>query len=185
MKTEIPSFAFVTHVNCSPVVTTLPVFNRNTPKNHTCYYDSGANRHAFNDRNVFETYRAIEPVPVKGFGDDYSTSAIGSGSVRVHAKYHDRLSSLLLTSALHIPAARSNLISGVELDNAGVIATLGHGRVSLSYSGSNLISGEIHDGMYRLDVAIVPPPPSESAPPSPIAQVAEEANSSQSDFPTA
>lgn len=185
VKDEIPSFAFVTHIDSDPVVTTLPVFNRNTPKNHTCYYDSGANRHVFNDRNVFETYREIEPVSVKGFGDDYSTSAIGSGSVRVHAKYYDRLSSLLLTSALHIPAAWSNLISGVELDNAGVVATLGHGRATLSYSGSNLVSGEIHDSMYRLDVTVVPPPRSESATPSPIIQVAADDNPSESDFRTA
>ena len=143
VKQEIPSFAFVTRICNSPVVTTLPVFSQEAPKNHTCFYNSGANRHVFNDRSTFETYHAIKPLPVKGFGDDYSTSAVGSGSVCVYAKYYGRLSSLLLTSVLHIPAARSNLISGVELDNAGVIATLGHGRATLTYSGTNLISGQI------------------------------------------
>ena len=182
VKDKIPLFAFITHVDSDPIVTTLPVFNRNTPKNHTCYYDSSANRHVFNDRNVFETYHEIEPVSVKGFGDDSSTSAIGSGSMRVHA--NNRLSSLLLTSALHIPAAWSNLISGVELDNAGIVVTLGHGRATLSYSGSNLISGKIHDGMYCLDVTVILPPRSESTTPSPITQVAADTNPSESDFCT-
>ena len=185
VKQEIPSFAFVTRVCNSPVVTTLPVFGQETPKNHTCFYDSGANRHVFNDRSAFETYRAIKPIPVKGFGDDYSTSAVGSGSVRVHAKYYGRVSSLLFTSVLHIPAARSNLISGVELDNAGVIATLGHGRATLSYSGTNLISGQIQDGMYRLDVTVVPSSSSIAKTSSPVAHVAIDANSPHSDFHTA
>jgi len=58
---------------------------------------------------------------------------------------------------LHIPAARTNLISGIELDKAGVVALMGHSTIHL-YSGSKiLISRELVNDMYKLDVKIVNP----------------------------
>ena len=184
-STEIQSFAFTTHVDNSPVVTTLPVFTGSAPRSDHCFYDSGANRHVFNDRSAFETYQSIQLLSVKGFGDDYSTSAVGSGSVRVHARYRGRTSSLLFTSALHIPAARSNLISGVQLDHAGVIATLGHGKVTLARSGINLVTASLEDDMYRLDVTVVRAASSNSPTPPHVEEVAADTTSPQSGFPTA
>ena len=58
-----------------------------------------------------------------------------------------------------IPAARSNLVSGVRLDNAGVSTTLENGTVVLSARGSPIVDGAIHDDMYRLNLSIVRPSP--------------------------
>ena len=58
---------------------------------------------------------------------------------------------------LHISAARSNLVSGVHLDNAGVSTTLENGTVVLSARGSPIVDGAIHDDIYRLNLSIVRP----------------------------
>jgi hypothetical protein len=179
---KLQAFAFETQVDSGSVITTLPVIAGTSSKNDNCFYDSGANRHVFNDRTAFETYQTIRPLPVNGFGNDYSTTAVGSGSVRLRARHRDRVSSVLFTSVLHIPSARSNLISGPQLDNAGVVATLGHGRATLTHHGTNLISGAIENGMYRLDVTVIRPP---SPVFPPLVQLSTQGDRSSSDFPTA
>ena len=58
--------------------------------------------------------------------------AVGRGDVRVEDRYGDEETTILVCDVLHVPRARSNLISGVQLDKAGVIATFGGGHVTLS-----------------------------------------------------
>jgi hypothetical protein len=62
-----------------------------------------------------------------------------------------------LNNVLHIPAAWSNLISGIQLDRAGVVSTLGNKLISLSINGKVVLQGAIINDMYRLHVFIVPP----------------------------
>ena len=106
---------------------------------------------------MFEEYNSITPLSVKGFRRNLSTVAVSCGSVRLRCNYGGRTYSILLTNVLHIPAARSNLISGVRLDKAGVTSTLGNGTVTLSLHGSPIISGHIQNDMYRLNLSIVRP----------------------------
>jgi len=136
---------------------TLPILNPNLPRDNTCHHDSGANCHVFHDRSTFEDYDVIALLTVKGFGHDLSATAIGRGTVWLEGYHKNDKCSILLRNVLHIPAARTNLISGIELDKAGVVALMGHSTIHL-YSGSKiLISRELVNDMYKLDVKIVNP----------------------------
>jgi hypothetical protein len=139
------------------IQTTLPVLNRAVPIDNACYHDSGANRHVFHDRHVFEQYESITPLTVKGFGRNLSALAVGRGTVRLEGHYLEQTSPILLTNVLHIPAARSNLISGVQLDKAGVTSTLGNNSIVLSIHGNIIVNGTLYNDMYRLNLHIVSP----------------------------
>ena len=58
---------------------------------------------------------------------------------------------------LHIPAARSNLISGLQLDKAGVISTLGNNTIFLSTNNQIIVTGTVINDMYRLNLNIIRP----------------------------
>ena len=137
--------------------TTLPVLNPHIPLDNSCHHDSGANWHVFHDRSAFEEYQPISPVTVKGFGHNLSTVAIRKGNVHLEGNYNGNKSSILLTNVLHIPAAHTNLISGVQLGKAGVTSTLGRNSIFLSMHNKIIVSGSVINDMYRLDLKIVPP----------------------------
>ena len=106
-------YAWNTHLDDSVIHATLPILNHSFPRDNTCHHDSGANRHVFHDQSIFKRYEAITPLTVKGFGHNLSTVAIGQGSVRLEGRYGTQKCSVTLDNVLHIPAARSNLISGI------------------------------------------------------------------------
>jgi hypothetical protein len=157
LKQETPTHIWHAHIDDDDIIATLPVFDDNMPKADSCYYDTGATRHVFNDQTAFETYEKISPVPVKGFSHHISASAVGRGSIRLQSQYGNQTSSIILSQALHIPAARSNLVSGTLLAKAGVSATLEGNLVTLSHGGIKLIEGVMHNGMYNLNVSIIRP----------------------------
>jgi hypothetical protein len=68
---ELPSFD--TSLDDEIIVATLPVLRDGALNADQCHYDSGTNQHVFKDQTAFETYHHIQPVMVKGFGDDLST----------------------------------------------------------------------------------------------------------------
>jgi hypothetical protein len=161
LRQESPSIVWESHLNDDALVATLPVLQNTLPAD-SCYYDCGANRHVFNDRTAFETYEQTQPVSVKGFGHDLSAVAVGRGSVRLQSRCRNQTSSIILSHVLHIPAARTNLISGAQLDKVGVIASIAGGCVTLTFGGSVIVDGSINNGMYGLNVSIMrplPPPP--------------------------
>ena len=149
--------AWSTLLNNENIHTTLPILNNALLRDNSCNYDSGANRHVFHDRSVFEQYENITPLTVKGFGQNLSALAIGRGTVRLESQHSHPKHSILLHNVLHIPAARSNLISGVQLDKAGVISTLGNKCITLSVNNQIIVRGTITNDMYRLDINIVTP----------------------------
>jgi hypothetical protein len=161
---EIPVYSWASHLDDEVIVASLPILECDIPHSDHCHHDSAANRHVFHDRSAFENYKMIAPLAVKGFGKNLFTAAIGLGTVRLRCKYGDRTSSILLTNVLHIPAARSNLVSGMCLDNAGVSTTLENGTVVLSARGSPIVDGAIHDDMYCLNLSIVRPSPRPTQP---------------------
>jgi hypothetical protein len=154
---ETPVYVWNTLLGNELIIASLPILEHELQHSDDCYHDSAANRHVFHDKSAFETYTSIEPLSVKGFGRNLSTVAIGRGTVRLRCENGTRESSVLLTDVLHIPAARSNLISGVRLDNAGVTTTLGNGGILLTHEGCPFVAGKIRHGMYRLNVEIVRP----------------------------
>ena len=97
-----------------PLVASIPIFDRQTPKTDVCFYDSATNRHVFHDRSAFHTYESITLLPVKGFGQDLSTAAISCGTVHLEGRHGTRLFPIILTNVLHIPGARTHLLSGGE-----------------------------------------------------------------------
>lgn len=161
----LPSFD--TDQDNETIVATLPVLSEviaDADSTHSdfCHYDSGANRHVFNDQSAFELYHRIQPLMVKGFGHDLTTRAIGRGTVRLHAKCDDQTVTILLTNVLHIPAARSNLVSGIQLDKVGVSALLTDGTARLYLRGQKIADGAIYNEMFRLNVDIIRPVKSQS-----------------------
>jgi hypothetical protein len=155
------SFAWNTFLDdtipSDPAVAQLSVLSVQLPRTDLCHYDSGANRHVFHDRTAFDTYETITPTPVKGFGHKLSAMAIGRGTVRVEARCGTRKSIVTLRHVLHIPATRSNLISGTILAKAGVTATLADPSAVLALNGTPIISGEMQNDMFRLDMTIIRP----------------------------
>ena len=154
---ETPIYAWNTHLDNEVIVASLPVLEHHLQHSDDCHHDSAANRHVFHDKTAFETYTSIEPLTVSGFGRNLSTVAIGRGTVRLRCKIGHNEAWVLLTDVLHIPATRSNLISGIRLDNAGVTTTLGHGAIMLTHEGRPIVTGKIQHEMYRLDLDIIRP----------------------------
>jgi gag-polypeptide of LTR copia-type len=186
---ETPSSIGNTHLDGDVIVASLPVLEQSMTRSDSCHHDSGANRHVFHDKTAFETYEAIHPVAVSGFGHNVSAIAIGRGTVRLEGRYGHRTTSVCLTNVLHIPAARSNLISGPQLDKAGVTAVLGNGLATLSIRGNNIIGGALYNDMYRLNLTIIRPVVQISQGPpaliSRIGPIAAAASSDQAGFYTA
>ena len=77
--------------------------------------------------------------------------------VRVQGQCENRSTTILLTHVLHIPAARSNLISGVHLNKVGVTAILGDDTATLSFRGQKIFDGTIYNDMFRLNLTIIRP----------------------------
>jgi hypothetical protein len=149
--TEGPFFAFNSECTNEPIVATLPIFLGDLPKSPVCLYDSGANRHVFNNIDIFESYQTIQPPTVRGFGNKFSATAVGRSNVRLRAQHGSNSSTLLLTNVLHIPCVCSNLISGTELDRHGVISTLGNHSLTLSIHGTPFLNGFVEHGMIHLN----------------------------------
>ena len=155
MASELPSFD--THLDDEVIIATLPVLKHGDLNTDYCHYDSSVNHHVFNDQTAFETYQRIQPVLVSGFGHDTFTLAIGCGTMHVQGQCENRLTTILLTHVLHIPAARSNLISGVCLNKVGVTAILGDDTATLSLHGQKIFEGTIYNDMFRLNVSNIRP----------------------------
>jgi hypothetical protein len=179
---EPPNLVFATFDDTYPVIATVPILHNAMPKSDTCLYDSSTNRHVFNDRAVFETYEHIQPLSIQAFGDKLSTTAIGRGSVCLRSRFGIRPSSFLLTNVLHIPQAHSNLISGAQLAQHGVVTTLGKQNAILTYNGVFIMSGYVERGMYRLNTKPIRPSPSLL---SRISPMVASLNSNQTGFYTA
>jgi hypothetical protein len=143
-------------------------------KSNRCYYDSAANRHVFHDRNAFEKYTSISPVPVKGFEDNLTATAVGIGSVRLRSRSGVQPPTFLLTNVLHIPRARSNLVSGALLYKLGVGGNLVAPAPCLSYRGTTFLNVSIHHDMFCLETNIMRSP---STMPSLLSRIAPAASS--------
>ena len=154
---DIDYYAWNTMLNETVAQATLPILNPYLPRDNSCHHDSSANRHVFHDRSAFQDYEEIAPLTVKGFGHNLSATAIGRGTVRLEGHYNNQKSSILLTNMLHIPAARTNLISGVQLDKAGVVSTLGHNSITLSSNNKIIVIGSVVNDMYKLNLNIIQP----------------------------
>jgi hypothetical protein len=154
---ETPNCAWSASLNGEVMVVTKPILEDVMARTDICYHDSGANRHVFHDKTAFETYESITPVTVSGFGHNHSAAAIGQGTVRIEGRYGNRVSQILLRDALHIPAARSNLISSPQLDRMGIASMLADGLATLMIRGQGIIGGALYNGMYRLNITVMRP----------------------------
>jgi hypothetical protein len=94
---------------------------------------------------------------VKGFGQNLSATAIRQGTIQLRGQHNNHTSIILLTDVLYIPAACTNLISGVQLDKAGVVSTLRHHSIVLFKNNKIIISGSVINDMYHLNLIIIPP----------------------------
>lgn len=124
----------------------------------SCHYVSSANEHMFRDRSAFETYHPLYSGRAKACDEGFCPNvsfAIGRGTVRVKSQCGKRTSTIRLTEVLHVPHTRYNIISGILLDRAEVTATMGNGRIILSYEGTNIADGEIRDDFFCLNMSVI------------------------------
>lgn len=135
----------------------VPVLNMSIAKNNHFYHDSGANRHIAHDKSIFTEYMPVRPISVSAFGDKLGTHAIGIGSIKLIGKHGNKECKITLRNVLHIPTARSNLVSQLQLDRAGVQASLSGGRIVLEKNGSPIVDGWVHMDMYRLNMIPLDP----------------------------
>ena len=138
-----------------PLVASVPIFE--LQKSDTCFYDSAANRHVFHDRSAFYTYESIPPLPVKGFGHDLSTAAIGRGSVRLQSKIGSRTFPIILTGVLHIPGARAHLLSGGEFTERDVKVLVQKPTSLFCLRGTIFLEAFFENHFYRINASIVRP----------------------------
>lgn len=116
-----------------------------------CYLDSGATRHIFYDRAVFENYRQIDPVIVKGFETSLRGAGTGVGDV-ILANLGGR-AVIKLTNVLHVPGARLNLMSLGCLDDQGMKGETGDGQIMLTFPNQLKVTGEkLPNKLYLLHV---------------------------------
>ena len=155
MTNKTPFYILNTVQDSEVIVAILPILNDQLARSDECHHNSGANLHVFHDKTAFEDYAAITPIGVKGFGKALFAVAIGHGTVHLSCKFGGKSSIILLTNILHIPAVRSNLVSGVRLDRAGLTTKLSRGAIILSFKEKPLICGAIKHNMYLLDTEIV------------------------------
>jgi Pol polyprotein len=127
---------------------TLPILNPHMPHDNTCYHDSSANCHVFHNRSIFKDYEVIAPLTMKGFRHNLLALAIGQGNVCLEGFHDHEKCSILLQNVLYIPIARTNLISTIQLDKSGIVATLGHNTVQLHLKNKVIVSGKIMNDMY-------------------------------------
>jgi hypothetical protein len=88
------------------------------------FHDSASTEHVVWNRANFTQYRTITPIVVEGFSKDMVAQALGRGTVELIATYNGSRTKLILTNVLHMPQARNNLISGVQLARAGIASHL-------------------------------------------------------------
>ena len=155
-KTEQNEIILMSRVDDdNDIITTLPVFDADQPKTDTCFFDSGANRHVFNDKTAFESYRPITPLAVHGVGTDCTTKALGRGNVRLQTFHGSDSFSVLLVDVLHIPRARSNLISGGQFDERGVETLLGRGKAAFTLDNVRFLDGILKNRFYHLHIKVL------------------------------
>jgi hypothetical protein len=84
--------------------------------------------------------------------------ALGRGTVELVATYNGSKTKLILTNVLHMPEARNNLISGVQLARAGIASHLDADGPKLlnSKTGKYFCSGSLKT-FFELDVQCTPP----------------------------
>lgn len=184
---DISFHAWSTLADGNHVHTTMNTLDPNLPHDDTCHHDSGMNHHVFHNCNAFETYEPTNPLMVCGFGHNLSMTAIEYGMVQLQSHCGKQTHYIILQNVLHIPAVCINLISGVQLDKAGVTLTLGNGLIMLAAHRKTIIEGKIINDMYCLNLKITLPNTvslaSQLSAPSLISRV--ESHSLAQDFCTA
>jgi hypothetical protein len=188
-SSDVNSHAWSILADDEPVHITVNALDPNLSRDDTCHHDTGANRHVFHNRNAFATYEPTQPVTVRGFGNNLSTIAIGCGTVRLESHCDRQTHRIDLQNVLHVPAARTNLISGIQLDKAGVRSTLGDASISLLVNGRRIVEGKMINDMYRLNVKVTSPDPaplaSRLSAPTLISRLESRASTHGPDFYTA
>jgi hypothetical protein len=120
------------------------------------FWDTGATKGVFHDCAVFKHYQVLNPpIPVNAFGSSLATVAVAIGSVELESFIDDHNQDRFeLSRVLHIPDARCNLVSGIQLDRKGIFTTTGNGKVALYTRGSSVpfAVGEISNDLYKLKV---------------------------------
>jgi hypothetical protein len=128
------------------------------PQADSIYQDTGATTHVFHNRSLFSNYRPFtSALTVKGFDSNASGSAVGLGNIQIRSYYKGKPTSIFtLSDVLHVPNARCNLLSQTKIDPKGVHSHTGDGMITLSRKGKIFVDGYIDNGLYKLNVEVIP-----------------------------
>lgn len=127
-------------------------------KSNIWIHDSASTEHIVHDKSLFTTYRSIAPIDVEGFNKTMVARAIGRGDVFVIAKYKGHETKLKLTNVLHMPEARNNLVSGVQMAKTGVTSSLNSRGPRLSSDAAKqYFCGGTLNTFFELDFEVIIP----------------------------
>jgi hypothetical protein len=132
------------------------------PKSHAVFnsqsiitlLDSGASDHCFTERELFTTYRLINPPRTgQSAGKDSTFTIEGSGVAELSVGDHGITSKVLLSDSLHTPNLRSNLISVSKLVSKGArVSFEGDKAIVCNAEGTQIFAAMKRDGLYVVNV---------------------------------
>lgn len=128
-------------------------------------YDSGATEHiTWNAANLVN-YKKINPIKVEGFNKEMVAQAIGKGDLHVKASFGKACRNVILRNVLHIPEARNDLVSGIQLARSDITAVLNERgpRLRQNKNRSEFYCGGTLNTFFELDMKVIPPPAGASA----------------------
>lgn len=122
--------------------------------------DSGASDHCFVSRDSFSEYHKVYP-PRTGnsAGKDSTFTIEGTGHAEFLTKVENVTSKIILTSSLHTPHLRSNLISVSKLVSKGAkVSFEGNKATVWNAEGRSVLTATREDGLYIVTVEKPIPP---------------------------
>jgi hypothetical protein len=120
---------------------------------HLLIADSGASQHSVNNLAFLTNVRDTDYCINTADGTPITATQMGALRVRYHEKHSNDIHDVYF-----LPTTSTNLLSLGRFDSCGHTVTIGQGRLTVTNaSKSVLVTGTLHNGVYHLDLKIVPP----------------------------
>ena len=116
--------------------------------------DSGATNHIANNKNSFNEFRDIIPMPIR-LANNTTVNALATGTVNLQLRSPSGIELVTLHDVLYIPEIHVNLLSVKASAKKGVNFTFADSRCTItSASGVVLSDIQLSNDLYRLPVVV-------------------------------
>ncbi|CAI5473320.1 unnamed protein product [Closterium sp. Yama58-4] len=120
--------------------------NRNETPSDAWFLDTGATQHMTHSASLLNNIGAPEDVTSIVFENNESLPVVGVGSTRLIVDGGP----VDVTSVLHVPEVKVNLLSVPKLAKKGVIATIDGAKMNLFWKGEQFAQGVLNEDIYQL-----------------------------------